>query len=66
MTQTKPILTSKTILAAFIGIVLVFAEGLYGFRLSDAATVNLVDNAFVLLAFAGTIWGRMTAKRRLK
>ena len=61
----KTHLTSKTIIAALVGIALVLLDAFYGLSFDEATAASLIDNLTLLVVFAGTIWGRLTAKKRL-
>lgn len=61
----------KTIIAAVIGI-LFTALPMIGIEVGDVdqarvteSVMGLVDRAIIIAAFAGTIWGRLVAKRRV-
>ena len=65
MNGTKSYLQSRTILAASAGILATVVEGIWGLKLSQGELMGAADNAVALSAFAGTIWGRIQARRRL-
>ena len=65
MNGTKSFLKSRTLLAAGAGILATIVEGLWGLKVTQGELLTLADNAAALTAFAGTMWGRIQATRRL-
>ena len=63
--STKPLWQSRTLMAAGAGGLTVLAEALWNIQVSEAEVISAADNALALAAFAGTIWGRIKARRRL-